>query len=112
MLKPIVVLVVLTAKSFGESSPKCWKHYGECLDDNEPPLNTSHKVKPLNNQNVIQSFPNINGIDDCLSKCEEFPECNYFTVYKPDINKDCHLVGFNLGNSCKRLVVGDKAHRG
>ena len=25
-------------------------------------------------------------------------------MYKPDLNKDCHLVGFNLGNSCNRLA--------
>jgi len=104
MWSPFLALILLTAKSLGQSFPKCWKHYGECLDDNEPPLNTIDKVKPLNNKNVIQSFPHINNVEDCSSKCEEFPECNYFTVYKSDPNKDCQLVGFNLGNSCKRLA--------
>jgi len=98
------VLVILPYVSICQTFPKCWRHYGECLDNNEPPLNTTFKVKPLNNENVIESFPNINNIDECSSKCEEFPSCEYFTVYKSDPNKDCHLVGFNLGNSCKRLA--------
>ena len=35
------------------------------MDDNQPPLNTKDKVKPLNNENVIESFPNIEGMDEC-----------------------------------------------
>ena len=43
-------------------------------------------------------------IVDCYSKCEAETECNYFTVYEADLNKNCYVVGFNLGNSCKRLA--------
>jgi len=104
MLEPIFVLGIFAAKSFGQDFPKCWTHFGECLDNNEPPLNLTSRVKPLNNENVIRSIMNVNSIEDCSSDCESEKECNFFTLYKSDPNKNCHLVGFNLGNSCKRLA--------
>ena len=61
----LTFLVILPYASICQTFPKCWRHYGECLDNNEPPLNTTFKVKPLNNENVIESFPNINNIDEC-----------------------------------------------
>ena len=72
--------------------PSCWIHYGECLDQNQPPLDVKSKVKPLNNENVIIAIDDILTIEDCSKECENYPECQYYTLYKNDLNKDCQLV--------------------
>ena len=83
--------------------PKCWLHYGECLDENQPPLNIQDKVKPLNNENVLGTHKNVQTIEECSRKCEANPDCGYYTLYKSDLNKDCLIVGFNLGHACNHL---------
>jgi len=83
--------------------PTCWLHYGECLDNNQPPLDVQTKVKPLNNENVIKVEKDIFTIEDCNKKCEESAECAYYTLYKNDLNKNCKIVGFNLGHACNYL---------
>jgi len=85
------------------SLPKCWIREGECLDLNEPPLKMDTRTKPQLNRNVIAAVKNVPNIDMCMSKCEEQDGCNYFTLYKENLAKNCHLVGFNLGTECKRL---------
>ena len=72
--------------------PKCWIHYGECLDDNQPPLNIQDIVKPLPNQNVIKVEKDVETIEDCKNKCEDVPSCTYYTLYKNDLNKNCQIV--------------------
>ena len=72
--------------------PTCWLHYGECLDNNQPPLDVQTKVKPLNNENVIKVEKDIFTIEDCNKKCEESAECAYYTLYKNDLNKNCKIV--------------------
>jgi len=94
------------------SLPKCWIREGECLDLNEPPLDMVDRTKPQLNRNVIAAVKNVANIDMCMSKCELEAECKYFTLYKENLAKDCHLVGFNLGTSCKRLGNVCVLHRG
>ena len=72
--------------------PTCWLHYGECLDQNQPPLNIKDKQKPLNNDNVIAVEKDILTIEDCNRKCEENAQCEYYTLYKNDLNKACQIV--------------------
>eukprot|EP00088_Acartia_fossae_P004818 TRINITY_DN12084_c0_g1_i1.p1 TRINITY_DN12084_c0_g1~~TRINITY_DN12084_c0_g1_i1.p1 ORF type:complete len:493 (-),score=78.87 TRINITY_DN12084_c0_g1_i1:149-1627(-) len=101
----ILGLVTVVTNAKGEyQNPKCWKHYGECLDRNEPPLDIENRVKPRENQNVIKTIQNIYTVEQCLKECEKESECNYYTLYRPDVLKDCHLVGFNLGTTCQRLA--------
>jgi len=84
--------------------PTCWLQYGECLDENQPPLDVSAKVKPLNNENVIKIEQDILTIEDCSRKCEESDLCEFYTLYGNDKNRNCQLVGFNLGYACNYLV--------
>ena len=72
--------------------PKCWIHYGECLDDNQPPLNIKDIVKPLPNENVIGVEKGVETIEDCKNKCEDVSTCTYYTLYKNDLNKNCQIV--------------------
>ena len=72
--------------------PKCWIHYGECLDDNQPPLNIKDIVKPLPNENVIRIEQGVETIEDCKNKREGFSACTYYTLYKNDLNKNCQIV--------------------
>ena len=85
------------------SLPKCWTKFGECLDENQPPLDIVAKVKPLNNENVLKAEQDVFTLEDCSRKCEENPDCAYYTLYKSDPNKDCQIVGFNLGHACNHL---------
>ena len=73
--------------------PTCWLQYGECLDENQPPLDVSAKVKPLNNENVIKIEQDILTIEDCSRKCEESDLCEFYTLYGNDKNRNCQLVG-------------------
>ena len=72
--------------------PKCWIHYGECLDDNQPPLNIKDIVKPLPNENVIRIEKGVQTIEDCKNKCEDVSTCTFYTLYKDDLNKNCQIV--------------------
>ena len=72
--------------------PKCWIHYGECLDDNQPPLKIQEIVKPLPNDNVIKIEKDVETIEDCKNKCEDVAACTYYTLYKNDLNKNCQIV--------------------
>ena len=97
----LMLLAVVAGAGAAVPYPTCWVRLGECLDRNQPPLNTQDKVKPLVNKNVVRAVDGAGTVDLCLAACEAEPECGYFTVYHPDEKKDCHLVGFNLGNSCQ-----------
>ena len=62
----LFLLFVLAAESFGQNFPKCWTHYGECLDNNQPPLNTTARVKPHENENVIKTVLILKKMEECL----------------------------------------------
>jgi len=108
----ILFLSVVAGVCTGEFVfPKCWKHYGECLDKNEPPLKVNERVKPKENLNVIKAVQNIFTVGDCLRECEKESECEYFTHYSRDPLKSCLLVGFNLGGPCHLLPDVCVLHR-
>ena len=83
--------------------PKCWIHYGECLDDNQPPLNIKDIVKPLPNENVIWVEKGVETIEDCKNKCEDVSTCTYYTLYKNDLNKNCQIVRETLMTLIKKI---------
>ena len=90
--------------------PKCWIHYGECLDDNQPPLNIKDIVKPLPNENVIRIEKNVESIEECKNKCEDVSTCTYYTLYKNDLNKNCQIVrtirNINFDQREKKTFLG------
>ena len=102
-MKKLFLLFSLHTVINSNTFPKCWLHYGECLDENQPPLNIQDKVKPLNNENVLGTHKNVQTIEECSRKCEANSDCGYYTLYKSDLNKDCLIVGFNLGHACNHL---------
>ena len=87
-----LLLLSLHAVTAQLDLPKCWVHYGECLDDNQPPLNIQDIVKPLPNDNVIKIEKDVETIEDCKNKCEDVSSCTYYTLYKNDLNKNCQIV--------------------
>ena len=48
-----------------EIFPKCWNHYGECLDLNEQDLDIGKKIKPKNNRNVV-GVVKTGTLDECM----------------------------------------------
>ena len=65
---------------WGAGYPECWTRYGECLDNNEPPLRVASTddqvaIKPQINHNVVgDSLPSAS-LDDCAEKCFDNVEC-------------------------------------
>ena len=54
--------------------PQCWIRYGECLDNNEPPLKEA--VKPQINHNVVgESIFNVTSVDACSEECHDNADC-------------------------------------
>ena len=41
---------------------------------------------------VLLSQADVLTIEDCNKECEEEAECQYFTLYKNDLNKHCQIV--------------------
>lgn len=97
-------LYCLLAWASSAEYPTCWIRRGECLDNNEPPLQVP--IKPQINHNIIGNSIESASASACAEHCFDHPECRFFTWYDEPSSEErrpCHLVGFNLKQACFAL---------
>merc|ERR1711874_521493 len=108
-LTPCQYLSNIASSSISAQYPASWScpnagfTTGSVLMTTSLPLNIKDIVKPLPNENVIRIEKGVQTIEDCKNKCEDVSTCTFYTLYKDDLNKNCQIVGFNLGNACNYL---------